>query len=320
MFLYLQVLSICKEQNVVYVSQTAEAKASVKEFIISSKNKEKTFNSQGNVLSKMEGWQLDILTQQLVNFAKEQHEIILNIAIGVADMLELKKTADLLRVVDFMVKYIKQVASEMEESYQADLQSAQLSEGDNFNQEQFDYKYHIQGNRMQHFIRIVVYNYNTIEALRYLTRGFQKHFLASEANPSTGDNAENESTAGNTFPCPSHDKNSDPEDKAVHTSASSTEDFSSKDETLGTDQACGCNTDILYKEHRDFKKDGDLSDEEIYEIAQKVTGLCLFRKDVRLLQDGMVTFVSVNNPYIVPVTVMIISDKCNDAVTASLIL
>jgi hypothetical protein len=91
-------------------------------------------------------------------------------------------------------------------------------------------------------------------------------------------------------------------------------------ETVVTDQGGDDNPQILYKKHRVFKNSGNLSSNEIYKIAQEVTGLHLHKRNARLFQDGMITFVTVTDRHIEPVTVIINSNMNDGTVTASLVL
>jgi hypothetical protein len=151
--------------------------ASVKKTI--SSDTSKGSDELKDVLSKMKGRQVDILTSYMWNFAKEHHQLIIDVSVKLAESLGFKKTAEFLHVVQFFVHYIHQVVDEVEAKYQNDLRFAQTSQGENFNREQFDSEYHIQGNRMQHFITTVLTNYNTLEALAYLKVAFSSFYESS---------------------------------------------------------------------------------------------------------------------------------------------
>jgi hypothetical protein len=332
--------------------------ASVKETI--SSVTEKGSNGLKENVSKMKGGQVDTLTSYILNFGKEHHKRIIDISFKLAESLGFKKTAEFLRVVEFFVTYVQQVVDEVEAKYQKDVQIAQTSQAGNFNREQFDKEYHIEGNRKKHFITTVLTNYNTPEALCYLKEAFVRLF---KANPSESkDSVKDESKmTENPSSDSSHDRNSDGEDGGTHTGVSSAEDSCSMDEnigadgnthietmitdqgadgsahietmitdegadgnasieTIGTEQGADGNPEILYKKRRDFEKDGDLPDNEIYTIAQEVTGLYLFEGNTTLFQEGMVTFVTVTDPHIEPVMIIVNSNVHDGTVTAHLVL
>jgi hypothetical protein len=323
----------CQDHDIAFRTQRAETVASMKAVSSHMDNE--------RVLCKMNNQQINTLTFCLRNFAKEHHQRILSIAIELSEMLGFNRTAEFLRVVQFVANYVEQVAADMEERYQADLWSAQNSQGQNFNREQFDHEYHIQGNRMDNFIKCVLTNYNTYNILPHLKEAYQRMF-PSEANPSDVDgNSEDESVVTGSNSCTSartdsdsssdnvadpfpevgksdDSPSSDPdgEGEVVHTGASSVTNVCSIGEPTGSDQEAY----VLYKEHRDFKKYGDLSHDEICVILQEVTGLHLFEGNTRLYRHGEATFVSVTDPHIIPLTVMICSDRQNDIVTACLIV
>jgi hypothetical protein len=307
--------TFCQEQEMVFKSQRTETVASINEAIGSSKDKMKALDSQKNMVSSMNGTQVDTLTSLIWNFSKEHHKSILSVALKLSELLGFKRTAEFLRVVEFVVNYVQEVSSEMETKYQADLQRAQNSQGDNFNREQFDYEYHIQGNRMQHFITTVLTNYNTVEALRYLKAAFVCLFPPTTES---GGNAEDESLTGNSSTGPSDGSNSDSEVKAIHKDVSSTENVCST-EVKGTDEETDDITRSLYTKHKDFGK-ADLSEYEIYMIAREVTGLYLYEGNASLFRDGSFTFVCVTDPHIEPVTVMVNSNTHTNTVTASIII
>jgi hypothetical protein len=270
-----------------------------------------------NVLSKMDGGQVDTLTSYMWNFAKEHHQKILHISIQVAESLGFEKTAEFLHVVHFFVQYINQVVNEVEEKYQSDLKIAQASQGKNFNREQFDSEYHIQGNRRQHFITTVLTNYNTVDALAYLKKAFV-HLKAtvskSEGSAKKGaDSNSHEETTGT-------DQGADGNSHVGTTGADQGADSNSHVETTRTDQGADGNTQMLYKKCRDFKNNGDLSDNEIYMIAQEVTGLYLYEGNAELFRDGMVTILTVTDLHIEPVMVIVNSNVHDGTVTASLVL
>jgi hypothetical protein len=285
-----------------------------------------------NVMSHMKDGQVDTLTSYMWNFAKEHHQKILDISVKLAESLGFKKTAEFLRVVEFFVQYIRQVVGEVEEKYQSDLQIAQTSQGENFNREQFDNKYHIQGNRMQNFITTVLTNCNTPEALRCLKAAFLRFMKAlSESEGSDKKGADSSSHVETTGTGQGADSNSHIETTGTdqgaggnsHIETTGTDQGvggNSYIETTGGDQGADDNSQILYKKCRDFKNNGDLSDNEIYMIAQEVTGLYLYEGNAELFRDGMVSFVTVTNPHNEPFTVIVNSNVHDGTVTASLVL
>ena len=322
--------TFCQEHNIVFTSQRTETVASIKT-ISSSMSKE-------SVLCKVNDWQINALTFYMKNFAREHYNRILNFAVELCECLGFKKTAEFLSIVQFVANYVEQVVAVMEEKYQADLQAAQRSQGQNFNREQFDYEYLIQGNRRENFIRCVLTTYELLPKLKaaYLL------IFPSKAKPSDSEgNAEDESVATENKSCAfphtksdsssdnmtdtspelcqsdhSFDSNLDGEGECVRTDVSSVTDVCSTDETAGADEEA----DVLYKQHRDFEKYGDLSDNEIYVLVQEVTGLYLYEGNTRLYQCDGATFVTVTDPHIIPLTVVIYSDKVNRIVTAGLVM
>ena len=320
--LYLQMQNFCQEHNIVFSSKRAETVASIKAM----------GSDRDSVLCKMSEQQIDSLTFCMRKFAKEHHQKILSIAIKLSDSLGFKKTAEFLRVVQFVANYVEQVAADLEKRYKEDLQAAQNSQGQNFDREQFDHEYHVQGKSTENFIRSVLKNYNTYELIPHLKAAYQCMFpptenvsdfegnandesMVTDHNSHTSPHTESSSSSDNTAD-PSPDGNIDGEGKVVHTDASSVTDVCSIDETTGADQEA----DVLYKKHRDFNKYGDLSDNEIYVIVQEVTGLYLYEGNSRLYRHGKATYVSVTDPHIIPLTVIISSNRHNHTVTAGLIV
>jgi hypothetical protein len=139
--------------------------------------------------------------------------------------------------------------------------------------------------------------------------------LVTESSSHTSLHNESHSSSDNMTD-PSSDSNIDGEGEDARTDASSVKDVCSIDETTGADPEA----DVLYKKHRDFNKYGDLSDNEIYMIVQDVTGLYLYEGNSRLHRHDEATYVSVTDPHIIPLTIIICSNKHNHTVTASLIV
>ena len=281
--LYLQMQNFCQEHNIVFTSRRADTVASVRAMD----------SDRNSVLCNMSDQQIDTLTFSMLKFAKEHHQEILSIAFKLCDSLGFKKTAEFLRVVQFVANYVEQVAADMENRYKEDLQAAQNSQGQDFNREQFDHEYGVQGKSMENFIRSVLENYNTYELIPVLKAAYQRIF-SPEENPSDIEG----------------------EGEVVRTDASSATNVCSIDETTGADQEA----DVLYKKQRDFNKYGDLSDNEIYMIVQEVTGLHLYEGNSKLYRHDEATYVSVTDPHIVPLTVIISSNRHNHTVTAGLIV
>jgi hypothetical protein len=316
--LCLQMQNSCQEHSIVFRSQWAQTVASIKAI----------GSDRGSVLSKMSDFQIDTLTFCLRKFAKEHHQKILSFAIDLFESLGFKRTAEYLHVVQFVVNYVEQVVADMEKRYQEDLQSAQSSQGQNFNREHFDDEYHVQGKRMESFIKNVLCNLNTYELMSRLKEAYL-HMFPQEENPSDikGD-AEDGSLVtesnSHTSPCnksysssdnitdPSPDSNLDGQGEDVRTDASSVTEVCSIDDTKGAD--------VLYKKQRDFNEYGDLSDNEIYMIVQEVTGLYLFEGNSSLYRHDETTYVSITDPHIIPLTVIISSNKHDHTVTAGLIV
>jgi hypothetical protein len=325
--------NFCQEHNIVFSSKRAETVASIKAM----------GSDRDSVLCKMNDRQIDTLTFCMLKFAKEHHQKILSSAVDLCDCLGFKRTAEFIRVVQFVANYVEQVAAAVEERYREDLQAAQNSQGQNFNREQFDHEYHVQGKSTENFVRSVLENYNTYELIPRLKAAYQRMFppeenpsdfernardesVVTDHNSHTSPHIESDSSSDNmTDPSPdSSDNMTDPspdsnlggEDKVVRADASSFTNGCSIDEATGADQEA----DVLYKKHRDFNKYGDLSDNEIYMIAQELTGLYLFEGNSRLYRHGEATYVSVTDPHIEPLTVIISSNRHNHTVTAGLIV
>jgi hypothetical protein len=335
------VKGVCQKQDIVFKSQQTETAASVSETNSSGKGERKAFDSMKNEVYSVNGMQTETLTSLMMDFAKEHHDTILCISIKLSDLLGYKKTSEVLGVVRFVLTYVKGVLSEVELRYQEDLTNAQTLLGDKFNREEFDLEYHIQGNRRDHFIRTVLTNYNTVEALKYLMEAFERLFgsaaresnsgdnagvdsvtenFGSEARESnSGDNAGVDSVTENASTGLSHDSNLDSGDEAIHKDASTTENVCSSDEVKVIDEESDDKTQSLYKKYRDFKRDGDLSNSEIYEIVREVTGLYIHKRDTMLFRDGAHTFVWITDPCIEPITVIVYSNTHTNTVTASII-
>ena len=318
--LYLQMQNFCQEHNIVFSSRRADTVASIKAM----------GSDRDSMLCKMSDQQIDVLTFCMQKFPKEYYQDILSIAAKLCESLGFKRTAEFIRVVQFLATYVEQVAADMENRYKEDLQSAQNSQGQNFNREQFDHEYHVQGKSTENFIKSVLENYNTYELIPYLKAAFQRMFppeenpsdvegnaedgsVATDHNSHTSPHTESDSSSDNMAD-PSPDSNLDGEGKVVHTDASSGTNVCSIDGTTGAVQEA----DVLYKKHRDFNKYGDLSDNEIYMIVQEVTGLYLYEGNSMLYRLDEATYVSVNDPHIIPLTVIISSNKHNHTVTAGL--
>ncbi|KAJ9598790.1 hypothetical protein L9F63_026676, partial [Diploptera punctata] len=77
---------------------------------------------------------------------------------------------------------------------------------------------------------------------------------------------------------------------------------------------------ILYTEERNFKVQGDLTDEELYNVAAEVTGLYLFKGNATLFRDGVVSFVNITDSHMEPITIVITSDSNNNKVNATLLM
>jgi hypothetical protein len=238
--LYLQMQSFCQEHNIVFSSKRAETVASIKAM----------GSDRDNVLCKMSDQQIDTLTFCMRKFAKEHHQKILSIAVELCDSLGFKRTAEFLAVVQFVANYVEQVVADLEKRYKEDLQAAQNSQGQNFNREQFDHEYHVQGKGTKNFIRSVLENYNTYELIPHLKAAYQRMFPVEE-NPSDFEgNAADESvvtdhnshtslhtesgSSSDNMADPSPDGNIDGEGKVVRTDASSVTNVCSIDETTGS--------------------------------------------------------------------------------------
>lgn len=311
-----------QEHNISFSPQRAETVANIKAM----------GSDRSSVLCKMSDQQIDTLTFCMWKFAKENHQKILSIAFDLCDCLGFKKTAEFIRVIQFVAKYIEQVAADMERRYKEDLQAAQNSQGQNFNREQFDHEYHVQGGSTENFINSVLCNYNTYELIPNLKAAYQLMFppeenpsdfegnatdesVVTDRNSHTSPHTESDSSSDNVAD-PSSDSNLDGEGKVVRTDASSVTNVCGIDETTGADQEAY----VLYKKHRDFNKYGDLSDKEIYTIVQELTELYLYEGNSRLYRHGEETYVSVTDPHIEPLTVIIYSNRHNNTVTAGLIV
>jgi hypothetical protein len=313
------VKGVCQKQDIVFKSQQTETAASVSETNSSGKGERKAFDSMKNEVYSVNGMQTETLTSLMMDFAKEHHDAILRISIKLSDLLGYKKTSEVLDVVRFVLTYVKGVLSEVELRYQEDLTNAQTLLGDKFNREEFDLEYHIQGNRRDHFIRTVLTNYNTVEALKYLMEAFERLFGSAARESNSGDNAGVDSVAENASTGLSHDSNLDSGDEAIHKDASTTENVCSSDEVKVIDEESDDKTQSLYKKYRDFKRDGDLSNSEIYEIVREVTGLYIHKRDTMLFRDGAHTYVWITDPRIEPITVIVYSNTHTNTVTASII-
>jgi len=303
--LYLQMQNFCQEHNITFSSQRAETVASLRAMD----------SYRDSVLCKMDEQQIDNLTFSLWKLAKEHHQTILSIATELCEVLGFKKTAEFLRVVQFLANCVEQVAADMEKRYEKDLLAAQNSQGQNFNREQFDREYKVQGKDKKNFVRSVVENYNTPEIILCLKEAYQRMYPPEECPSDIEDNAEDGSEATD------HNSHTSPPTKSDYSSdkmadASSDTNVCSSDETTGADQEA----DVLYKKHRDFSKFGDLSDDEIYMIVQEVTGLHLYEGNSGLHRLGEAAYVNVTDPHIIPLTVIISSNRHNNTVTAGLIM
>jgi len=320
--LYLQMQNFCQERNIVFSSQRAETVASIKAM----------GSDRNSVLCKMSEQQIDVLTFFMRGFAKEHHRTILSIAVELCESLGFERTAEFLRVVEFVANYVEQVAAALEKRYKEDLQAARNSQGQNFNREQFDHEYHAQGKSTENFIRSILENYNSYELIPCLKAAYHRMFPPEEKPPDNEGNAEdgsvvtdhNSCTSSHTGSDSSSDNMTDPspysnldgESEVVRSDASSGTNVCNIDGTAGADQEA----DVLYKKHRDFSKYGDLSDDEIYMIVQEVTGLHLYVGNSSLYRLGEAAYVSVTDPHIIPLTVIISSNRHNNTVTAGLIV
>jgi hypothetical protein len=138
-----------------------------------------------NMLSEMKGGQVDTLTSCIWNFAKEHHNVILGISIELAESLAFKKVAEFLRIVQFVVNKVQEVAKILHEKYQEDMQFAQTSQGAASSREQFDNECHIEGKRLQHFITTVLTTFCTPEALESLRTTYE-HFSKAATSGKEG--------------------------------------------------------------------------------------------------------------------------------------
>ncbi|PNF18695.1 hypothetical protein B7P43_G04997, partial [Cryptotermes secundus] len=166
-----EVKTFCREQEIVFRLRRTETIASINKTVSSDTSGKP--DGLKNMLSKMDDGQVDTVTSCLWNFAQEHHQKILDISIKLAEGLGFKKTAEFLHIVEFFVQYINEMVNEVEAKYQSDLKNAQSSQGNNFNRAQFDENYHNQGDRRQNFIRVVLTNYNTVEAMGYVKKACQ---------------------------------------------------------------------------------------------------------------------------------------------------
>jgi hypothetical protein len=336
--------SFCQENNIEFRSQRAQTVASIKAI----------GSNRDSVLCKMSDQQIDTLTFYIRKLAKEHHQEILTIAIKLSDSLGFKRTAEVLRVVQFVVNYVEQVVNEVERRYQEDLRNAQSAQGQNFNREQFDHEYHIQGKSTENFLRSVLENYNTLEMIRVLREEYQRWY-PSEGNPSdikgnaeghnshtasdsssdnmadassdnmadaASDNMADASSDNMADACSdnmadaSSDNMADASSDNMADASSSVTNVCSVDKTTVVDEEA----DVLYKKHRDFNQYGDLSDNDIYEIVREVTELYLFEGNSELHRLEEATYVSVTDPHIEPLTLIISSNRHNQTVTARLIV
>ncbi|XP_069701501.1 uncharacterized protein [Periplaneta americana] len=313
----LEMQTICQDQNIVFESQRPHTVATLNEVMYNSSTGDKKAAAGGkNNLSNMTASQIDMLSRLLINFAKEYHAEIISVAIKVAEGLGYEKTADILKVVQFVVNYVKQVVSEVERKYQEDLRAAQLARGADFNREQFDRDYHIQGNRFQHFTSAVLTNYNTYEAIRML----EDLYIRYNEKKDDGSSDEKSGKTGGKFTAGAGTSGSNG-NKREEPEGSDTVDVkpSSVEEACGVTEPDENGDCWLYKQYRNFKKHGDPSDEEIYEIAQEVTGLYLFKGNSLLSRCDNEAFISVNDSHVEPLTVMICFNRNEEIITASII-
>jgi hypothetical protein len=304
--LYLQMQNFCQEHNIVFSSQRAATVASIKAM----------GSDKDSVLCKMSERQIDTLTFCMRKFAEEHYREILDIAVELCERLGFKRTAEFIHVVQFVANYVEQVVVALENRYKEDLQAAQNSQGQNFNREQFDREYRDQGKSTENFVRSVLENYNTYDLISHLKAAYQHMFPPGENPSDIEGNAKDESVVTDHNSHTSPDINLNGQGEFVRTDASSATNVCSIDKTTEADQEA----DVLYKKHRDFNKYGDLSDSEIYTIVQEVTGLYLYEGNSKLYRDGGTTYVSVTDPQIVPLTIIIYSNKHNHTVTAGLIV
>jgi hypothetical protein len=316
LFLYLQVKTFSERQGIVFGSRRTETVASIKE-IISSESGEGS-SGVADMLSKMTRGQVDILASCIWNFAKEHHQIILSISIDLAESLGFKRTAEFIRVVKFVVNYVQQVVNELEEKYQRDLHSAKTEQGADFNIEQFNNEYHIQGKRIQHFITAVLTNYNTPSAMAYLKAAFLRVWTVAASE--NGGNVAEGADSSPQVETDVTDQGADCNPKVETMVTDQGTESNLHVETVVTGQGTDDSSQLFYKKHRDFKNYGNLLIDEIYMIAQEVSGLSLHAGNARLFRDGMVAFVTVTDPHIEPVTVIISSNINEGTVTASLVL
>ncbi|PSN39001.1 hypothetical protein C0J52_14021 [Blattella germanica] len=250
------------------------------------------------------------LTESVKRFGKKYHRQIIGIAVNLADLLGFRSNPELIALTDFVANYFETILSQLEINYENALKTALESGDENFSLEEFDKKYNIEGNREEHFIMNILHTYEDYEQLKQLKSACEANIKQnenySEAGPSgIANNAsvmEISSSENESYPQSNHSNKSD------ETSTTSKDSFND-------DPICS-----LYMQERNFEKEGGLSNEEIYDIARELTGLYLFEGNTLISRDSSMSFVTINDPHIEPVTVLITTNAQSNTVNATIIM
>ncbi|XP_067013132.1 uncharacterized protein [Anabrus simplex] len=92
----------------------------------------------------------------LMSVDKKLHLRLVEAAVRLSEILGRTNESNFVKVFNFVLRKVYNIASQMEEKYQEDLQWSKCEKGSDFDQDEFDRNYKISGKRFDHFCSVVL--------------------------------------------------------------------------------------------------------------------------------------------------------------------
>ncbi|XP_067013230.2 uncharacterized protein [Anabrus simplex] len=194
----------------------------------------------------------------LMNVDKKLHLRLLEAAVRLSEILGWTNESNFVKVLNFVLRTVYNIASKMEEKYQEDLQWSKCEKGSDFDQDEFDRNYKISGKRFDHFCSVVLEQFVSEPLiLDSLKAAFQ---LGRDFNYGT-DNVKDK-----------------------------TEDSSILQSAVETEKVLQYSGNGTFTKARPFWVNGSLktlSEDEIFDIVQEVTGFLVDATNCFIDFEGM---------------------------------
>ncbi|XP_068087029.1 uncharacterized protein [Anabrus simplex] len=122
----------------------------------SNKNKQDTGSRQRSMLAIATIYGPANIYVIMKNFDKSLHQRLFEVAVKISELLECSPARTFFDILGSVCNYVQDLASQMERKYQEDLEKAKAEAGEDFNQQEFDRNYKIEGKRYSHFCSIIL--------------------------------------------------------------------------------------------------------------------------------------------------------------------